>query len=187
MSKRSIYRAAFIALLTVFTVPLLAQVQIQVRLTADRNRILIGEPIRLTLEADIPETQAIRFFQVDSLPHFEFLSREKIDTTNTGSGTILKQIVYVTSFDSGHWVIPPIPLTEAIATDSIAVDVVFSEFNPQQPYHDVKDIIEVKAPEKKENTVVVVCCRRWTGVVAVVILPVKKKEKTSSGGRSCTH
>ena len=83
-----------------------AQSKTTVKATIDRSQILIGEPIRLTLEADIPEHEAIRFFQYDSIPHFEFLNREKIDTSNTGSGTILTQVVRITSFDSGHWVIP---------------------------------------------------------------------------------
>ena len=48
----------------------------------------------------------IRFFQLDSLPHFEFLNKQKIDTTNTGTGTVLSQVIRITSFDSGHWVIP---------------------------------------------------------------------------------
>ncbi len=122
-----------------------------VKVSADRNKILIGEPIQITLEADIPENEAIRFFPVDSLPHFEFLSKEKIDTTNTGSGTVLRQVIQITSFDSGHWVIPPFILAGSIATDSIPVDVVFSEFDPKQAYHDVKDIIEVSPVEEKKT------------------------------------
>lgn len=132
-----------------------AQSTTTVKASVDRSQIVIGERIQLTLEAEIPENQPIRFFQLDSLPHFEILNSGKIDTANTGSGTSLSQKIQLTSFDSGHWVIPAFPLGETLATDSIPVDVGFSTpFDPQQPYHDVKDIMEVKPAEenKKNNT-----------------------------------
>ena len=128
-----------------------AQEKTTVKASADRSSILIGEPILFKLEADIPENEAIRFFRIDSIPHFEFLNRKKIDTVNTGTGTILIQENYITSFDSGHWVIPSLPLGEDLATDSIPIDVVFSPFNPDQPYHDIKEIIEVNPADKKKE------------------------------------
>lgn len=134
-----------------FALFLAAQSKTTVKASIDKAQILIGEPIRLTLEADIPENEAIRFFQFDSLPHFEFLNKEKIDTVNTGSGTVLSQIIYITSWDSGQWVIPSLRFGENIATDTLTVHVGFSPFNAQQPYHDTKDIIEVTlAPEKEK-------------------------------------
>ena len=155
-----------------------AQSKTTVKATIDRSQILIGEPIRLTLEADIPEHEAIRFFQYDSIPHFEFLNREKIDTSNTGSGTILTQVVRITSFDSGHWVIPAFRFGENIVTDTLPVDVGFSPFNPEQPYHDTKDIIEVTPEEEKKK-------ERWWYIVAGAVLLLllliyflRKKKKT---------
>ena len=128
-----------------------AQNGISVKASVDKNKILIGEPIRLTLEADIPENESIRFFVIDSLPHFEFLEKGKIDTANTSNGTILTQIIRITSFDSGHWVIPSFALTDKFITDTIPVDIGFSPFDPNQAYHDIKDIIEVNPEQKKEK------------------------------------
>jgi LPXTG-motif cell wall-anchored protein len=154
-----------------------AQSKTTVKATVDRSQILIGEPISLRLEVDVPENEAIRFFQIDSLPHFEFLATPKIDTFNTGSGTVLSQTIPITSFDSGHWVIPSLVLGENIATDSIPVDVGFSAFNPDQPYHDIKEIIEVTPEEKKEKP-------QWwyllAGAVVLLIILVlifRKKKK----------
>jgi hypothetical protein len=48
-------------------------------------------------------------------------------------------------------VIPSFVFAEGIVTDSIPVDVVFSEFNPEQDYHDIKDIIEVTPQKKKDK------------------------------------
>lgn len=73
--------------------------------------------------------------------------------------------------------IPSLVLGENIATDSIPVDVGFSAFNPDQAYHDIKELIEVTPEEKKEKP-------RWwyllAGAVALVIilsLLFRKKKK----------
>src|SRR5690606_17334933 len=100
MSRPTKYLILF--LLVVFcNLHLRAQELTRIPVKADRTAILIGEPITLSLQADIPENAPIRFFRIDSLPHFEVLDRGKIDTTNTGYGTILKQQVRITSYDSG--------------------------------------------------------------------------------------
>lgn len=122
-----------------------------VKASVDKEKILIGEHIQLKLEVNIPENEPIRFFSIDSIPHFEFLDPGKIDTANTSNGTRLVRVIPITSFDSGHWVIPSFSLAEGIQTDTIPVDVGFSPFNPEQDYHGIKDIIEVEPPTKKQQ------------------------------------
>ncbi|MDP4261077.1 MAG: hypothetical protein Q8941_00985 [Bacteroidota bacterium] len=151
MTRNDFYKATCFLLLLFAATSVTAQGKTTVKATIDRNNILIGEQIHLTLEANIPENELIHFFILDTLPHFEILNRPKIDTTNTSNGTVLRQIITITSFDSGHWVIPSLPLSENLTTDTIPVDVAFSQFDPAQDYHDIKDIIEVKPePEKKK-------------------------------------
>ncbi|MGZ8509388.1 MAG: LPXTG cell wall anchor domain-containing protein [Chitinophagaceae bacterium] len=145
------YKTTITTVALFFVLAVAGQSKTVVKATIDRSQILIGEPIRLTLEADIPEHEAIRFFQTDSIPHFEFLDKQKIDTSNTGSGTVLSQVIQITSWDSGHWVIPSFRLGENVTTDTLPVDVGFTPFNPGQPYHDVKDIIEVTPKEEKKK------------------------------------
>jgi hypothetical protein len=157
-------------------IPAIAQSGIVVKAIADKNRILIGEPVSITLTADIPENEAISFFSIDSLPHFEFLERSKIDTVNTSSGTLLSQSIKITSFDSGHWVIPALALSEKLATDSIPVDVVFSEFDPNQDYHDIKDVIDVKVEKKKEWWWWAIGAGTFVLLAVIVYLLTKKKK-----------
>jgi hypothetical protein len=128
-----------------------AQPGITVSAKVDKNKILIGEQINLTLRADIPENEAIRFFEIDTLFHFEFLEKKAIDTSNTSGGTILTQVIRITSFDSGRWVIPSFILSENLATDSIPIEVGFSPFDPNQAYHDIKDVIDVEAEDEKKK------------------------------------
>jgi hypothetical protein len=151
MTRNDFHKAAFSFFLLFAAIITSAQGKTAVKASVDRNKILIGEHIQLTLEADIPENELIHFFIIDSLPHFEVLNRPKIDTTNTHDGTVLRQLITITSFDSGHWVIPSFTLGDTIATDTIPVDVSFSQFDPAQDYHDIKDIIEVKPEQEKKK------------------------------------
>ena len=164
MTKFFFHRTIFCISALFVSFLLAAQSKTVVKATVDRSQIMIGERIQLKLEADIPENQPIRFFPLDSIPHFEVISSGKIDTTNTGSGTILSQTIQLTSFDSGHWVIPAFPLGETFLTDSIAIDVGFSPFDPQQAYHDVKDILDAN-PVKEEKK-----SRLWWYIAGGVLL-----------------
>jgi len=164
MTRTFFYRTIFYLIALTLPCVLCAQRQTVVSATADRSQVLIGERIQLTLKADIPENKPILFFQLDTIPHFEFINLGKIDTVNTGSGTTLSQKIIITSFDSGHWVIPAFPLGETVLTDSIPVDVGFSPFDPQQPYHDIKDIMEVNPQEEEKKS------KLWLFIAGGVLL-----------------
>ena len=129
------------------------QDKVSISVSADKTRIVIGEQIHLNLEADFPPHEPMRFFTVDTIPHFEILERKKIDTLDNNHGIKLSQGLTLTSFDSGHWVIPPFELEgdRPLVSDSIPIDVGFSPFDPNQDYHDIKDVIDVKPPEKKKE------------------------------------
>jgi hypothetical protein len=150
MIKRIFYKAAIFLVCTCITSRLIAQQGIVVSATVNSNRVMIGQPLTLTLSVEVPENDAIRFFSIDTIPHFEFLDKQGIDTTNTNTGTKLTQKFKLISFDSGSWVIPAFALAENISTDSIPVEVVFSPFDPNQPYHDIKDVIDVEEEKKQE-------------------------------------
>jgi len=177
MSRRIPDKIIFLLVSLIMAVTAGAQTRTKVKATVDKNKILIGEPIKLTLEADIPENEPIRFFMIDTLPHFEFLEKETIDTSNTSDGTRLRQMVRITSFDSGHWVLPALDLGDNISTDTLPIDVVFSDFNPDSPYHDIHDIIDVVPP--KEGT------PWWTWLIAagivllaaILFIVLRKKKK----------
>jgi len=150
MTKKFLH-IAWTILFLVQTLFCFSQIASGAKATADRNQILIGEPIQLTIETTAPAGAKINWFSPDSIPHFEFLQRTKTDTINTNKGTKLIRVIPITSFDSGHWVIPSLILTDKIATDTIPVDVGFTPFDPAQDYHDIKDIIEVSTVKKKQT------------------------------------
>lgn len=129
-----------------------AQIRLSARASLDKNNMVIGEQIHLNLEAEFPLHEPMIFFTIDTLPHFEILDRKKIDTIDYNDGIKLTQSITLTSFDSGHWVIPSFTLNtdKPLLTDTIPVNVGFSPFDPNRDYHPIKDIINVQVKKKKQ-------------------------------------
>ncbi len=108
---------------------------------------MIGEPVELKLEAIMPVGENGSWFPLDSLVHFELVSKGKIDTVATADKWTYRQTIIITSFDSGRWAVPSLPFTignREYLTDSLPVSVAYSNFDPKQDYHDIKDIVEVQ-------------------------------------------
>lgn len=137
----------FVILLSTMVVTYAYAQQSTFSIEVDKSTIRIGEPIIIKCKASIPASEPVRFFSIDTIPHFEMLEKGIIDTNGTGTGTSLTQIIKITSFDSGRWAIPPQFMGTKKVTDSIILHVGYSAFNSNQPYHDVDDIIE--ATQKK--------------------------------------
>lgn len=121
--------------------------QSTVSVTADRDTILIGEPVKLVLKAARPRDASPAWFILDTIPHFEILERSKIDTQEAGAGLILEQTVTVTSWDSGKWVVPPLVMGTG-QTRPFAINVTYSPMDPAQPYHDIKEIVEAETTDR---------------------------------------
>jgi len=77
-----------------------------VKATIDRDSILIGQPIQLMLEATVPDNIPFAWPATDTLPHFEWLEKGKLDTTVRPGQRYYRQYFTITSFDSGNLVIP---------------------------------------------------------------------------------
>lgn len=134
--------------LTLIIFLLIAQItfaqQALVKASVDKNKILLGEPLVLTLETRTPGNIKAVPFKIDSIPHFEFLQSDSSEKENIGGAHVLKQFYTITSFDSGQWVIPAFVLMPGVKTLPVIIDVMFSEpFDPTQPYHDVQDVRDV--------------------------------------------
>ena len=123
--------------------------QAKAKSIVDRTTILVGEPINLKMEATVPATGNIKWFTIDTIPHFEIVSRGNIDSVNEAAFKTYKQQLIITSYDSGYWSIPSFTVQAGklkLKTDTIAINVTYSPADPNQPYHDIKDIIAVKKP-----------------------------------------
>jgi LPXTG-motif cell wall-anchored protein len=150
MNKMSLYRVLFFLSLVCFSQQATGQGEMRIKAAVNKNKILIGESLKLTVEITVPSKYKGRLPIIDSIEHFEFLQPPQIDSSLGANSKELKTVYTLTSFDSGHWVIPSFVLNAKIKSDTIPVDIAFSEFNREQDYHDIKDIIEVKEKEKKD-------------------------------------
>ncbi len=126
-----------------------AQAQVSVRSNINKDAILIGEPLSLLVEAYVPIGSNVTWFVSDTIPHFEISSRAAIDTVQNIDNKKLAQGFNITSFDSGRQYIPPFEIVvdgRSYFTDSVAINVSFTQFDPAADYRDIKTIIDVKNP-----------------------------------------
>lgn len=150
-------------LLMLFTNSSLAQTT-TVKATTDKSKILLGEPFWLTLEIKALNDNNVKSFELDTIPHFEFITKDSIERKINGDTTIINQYYQLTSFDSGQWVIPPIILRPYIKTNSVLIDVGYTEgFDPQQPYKDVKPLKEI--PFKLDASI-----EKWWYLIALILI-----------------
>jgi len=123
--------------------------QVRASAAADRTTILVGEAINLKIEAVIPFDKTVKWPVIDTIPHFEIVSKTELDSSKDAMYKILRQQLIITSYDSGYWAIPSYTLQlgkQRLKTDTIAINVTYSPADPNQPYHDIKEIIPVEKP-----------------------------------------
>ncbi|HKH61069.1 MAG TPA: BatD family protein [Flavitalea sp.] len=149
MKRRCKYILTIIFLLTIRS---FLTAQVYVKASVDKNKVVIGEPITLTLEAYIPLGQQMTWFPLDTIPHFEFLKKAAPDTVESIEGKKITQVLTITSFDSGNWEIPQLELKvskQSYYTDTSLIDVGFTPFDREADYRDIKNILEVSNPDTK--------------------------------------
>lgn len=126
-----------------------------VKTSVDKNNILIGQQINYRVQFSMPDnTYRLAWFSIpDSVGNFNVITRNKIDSSFSNGNLNFSQDIILTSFDSGRQVIPPQTLSVStldgdstfnLFTDSIAINVTYSPTDSIMPFHDIKNIIEVK-------------------------------------------
>jgi hypothetical protein len=120
-----------------------------VQVSTDVQKIYIGEPIRLTLEATVPDNVPFTWPDDDSLAHFEILdSVARFDTVVLPGAHTYRQNLTITSWDSGLWSIPRLAFMaggKKIFTDSIRIAVDYTK-DSSKDFHDIRDIVEIPNP-----------------------------------------
>jgi hypothetical protein len=138
-----------ILLLTVMLASKSIAAQVLVKTSVDKDKILVGEPIRLTVEAHVPLGEKITWFRLDTIAHFDILDTTRLQSDDDIDGKKLQQQWTITSFDSGRWEIPRLPVqvgTKTFYSDTVGVQIAYAPYDLSQDYHDIKDIHPVAAP-----------------------------------------
>jgi hypothetical protein len=116
-----------------------------IKAEVDRDRIFIGEQIKLKLSVEGGKSGISWFRFPDSLNHLEVVNRGKIDTVLRGRYTNYYQTILITSFDSGRWEFPSLAIAGINHfTTPVSIDVLPVDVSNMQDYNDIKDIEEVK-------------------------------------------
>ncbi len=145
--------------------------------TVDKQKILIGEPIQLMLEATVTGNAPLVWPSLDSLPHFEWVEKHNVDSSIQPGQRYYRQYLTITSFDSGAYAIPRLTFAagnKQYFTDSIRINIGYTKIDPNKDYHDIKDIIDVPNPFARWFAWMVALVS--TGSLALVIWLVRKKK-----------
>lgn len=147
-----------------------------VKAQVDKDRIFIGEQIKLKLSVEGGRAGITWFHFPDSMNHIEVVRKSKIDTVLNGSYTNYYQTVFLTSFDSGRWEFPALAIASINRfTTPIAIDVLPVDVSKMQDYNDIKDIEEV---EQVNNWLIIATIAAITLLsIAVIIWLIVKKKK----------
>lgn len=152
--------------------------QITPVITSAKEKILIGEPLKLKLELKAIERSASVQWKIpESIPHFEYISYDTSD--------LFKRAITVTSFDSGLWVIDNIavivPSNENDKPQLLKFPAkeILVEFDTtgNQLLNDVKPIIEVSAAEQWIGYVIAAAALLSLLILIILFRRWKKKQQ----------
>lgn len=156
--------------------------QVRVKATVDKTTILIGEPIKLNLEAWVPTGTNFKWFSTDTIPHFEIVDPGKQDSSRDADNKVYRQQLIITSFDSGSWTIPAFVLQSGkkrFRTDTFSIAVTYSPDDTARGYHDIKDILAVKNPRNPYIPWIIAAVTLLALLGIIYFLRKKKKPATA--------
>lgn len=121
---------------------------ISVNAKIDTNNVLIGDQIKLWLQAKSDKKTSIIFPQIpDTLGKFDVISRSKFDTLLENNSITIKQNLVITSFDSGSHELPALTFMYEkdgfesmfpINTNPIYVNFNTVSVDTTKPFKDIK-------------------------------------------------
>ena len=126
---------------------------LEVRASLDTNLILIGKQAHLLLELKQPKSITIQWPVIpDTIGKIEIVGKGTIDTVSSSDGALLirRQLLAITAFDSGYFVITPINFsningndTSVISTQPLLLNVLIMPVDTTKAIHDIKDLADV--------------------------------------------
>jgi hypothetical protein len=122
-------------------IALVAQPLFEARL--DTDRVLIGEPLFLTLTAELNANDTYEWPAIgDTIDRLEVWSREELQVNKRDGKLLLSQKFEVASFDSGFYIIKPLKLIfgkDSTFCDPILLQVKSVEVTDDQPFYEIKE------------------------------------------------
>ncbi len=148
--RKNLFITGFLFCLLVITSNAFAQFQAKASL--DSTTVLIGKQSTLTIELTKSATAPVYWPSfADTLGGVDVVSASAIDTLNVQGGSItLRQMLKVTAFDSGFFVIPPVNFyaspndtTVLASTNPVLITVQTIPVDTTKEFIDIKGVREV--------------------------------------------
>lgn len=163
---------------------LVSKGQVLLRTTLDKDKILVGESAKITVEARMPLGQKVSWFRIDTIPHLEFIEKAVPQETDGIDGKVMQQVFTVTSYDTGYWSIPKFSINVSnreYSSDTLGLRVDYDAgFNSEENYRDIKETEDVE--------VIATGTKRWLifagGALLLILLLylfLRKKKKVTGG------
>lgn len=142
-------RKAILILIGCLLTGVFCKAQITPVVTVSKEKVLIGEPFKLTFELKaIDRNETVQWKFPDTIPHFEYVSYDTSD--------LLKREITISSFDSGLWsidniaVIVPSNVNNQPQLLKFPAKDIMVEYDTtgSRVMNDVKPIIEVDSTQK---------------------------------------
>ena len=136
-----------------FSVSLNSSAQTIATAKVDSNKILIGQAANIEIELKQNRSQTIPWFQLpDSIGKLDIISKSTIDTIKNSDPAILdrKQVLTVSAYDSGYFVVPPFEFynngdtsQKAAETNPLLISVYVVPVDTTRPIKDIRGVVEV--------------------------------------------
>lgn len=136
-------------------------------MSADTSSILIGEQINVLLRASTPsESDVLWPDLLDSLNAAEIIKRSGVDTVQLNTETLLEERITVTLWDTGYYVLEPLPLVidgDTVYSDPIFLSVQGVDDLQENPF-------DIKEPISAPKTLGEWLQELWPWVLAGLVL-----------------
>lgn len=183
---KSIKHTYYVLVLVLALLPgIQAIAQPQVNAKIDARQIIIGDQLRLFIEAKPNVNERLIWAVIpDTFNNLEVVEKGKIDTINTDGITTYKQRLLITGWDSGMFTIPAFEFASApktgepykITTDSFSIIVQTIPVDTTQAFRPIVDIMEVKTTWK-DYIWYILGALLAIGLIAFIIYYFKKNKK----------
>jgi hypothetical protein len=149
--------------------------QAQVKASIDKNKISVGEPITLIITAQQDDQTILRWplFTDSIAKSIELIRADKMDTIISEDKKKIeyKQLIYITSFDSGAFVIPSFTFyymqgndSITLSTDSFLIECSTVPVDTTQAFKDIIPPLDVPFSIREILPYIIV------GVVALIVI-----------------
>lgn len=147
--------------------------------TADRDSMLVGEHLNITVTVTAPENFINSYNWVsfpDTIGHFEMITRGDVSRQTSGGMVTATQNITVTSFDSGRWIIPSLTAKGYVVNKGKEVYVNTVPVAPNDDYRDIHDIIEAEKGFNYRSWLIGAAIAFTLGLLARMVFLYKKRK-----------